>query len=248
MEGANYHTFNIQLPLGVHIVTPMATSSSLLDRFSLLIATALGALQQSAQRKEIERAVTSEPLSEVQPFELDLALRELALETAQTITRDFVERLTKKLSPELPALPSPAEPVPEPVLEPEPEPEPEPESVEESVAEEPPVEEPLVEEPLVEEPPVEEPPIEEPPVEEPAVEVFVPEPEPPNPATQPPSAYQEGQDVTNPDLAAVLATLKKCGNGFNFSKVKGGFKCSGGTHFVSDNDAQAAYQKRVGVR
>ncbi|KAI0418195.1 hypothetical protein F5X98DRAFT_338374 [Xylaria grammica] len=238
MEGANYHTFNIQLPLGVHIVTPMATSSSLLDRFSLLIATALGALQQSAQRKEIERAVTSEPLSEVQPFELDLALRELALETAQTITRDFVERLTKKLSPELPALPSPpAEPVPEP------EPEPEPESVEESVAEEPPVEE-----PLVEEPPIEEPPIEEPPVEEPAVEVFVPEPEPPNPATQPPSAYQEGQDVTNPDLAAVLATLKKCGNGFNFSKVKGGFKCSGGTHFVSDNDAQAAYQKRVGVR
>ncbi|RWA08568.1 hypothetical protein EKO27_g6536 [Xylaria grammica] len=224
MEGANYHTFNIQLPLGVHIVTPMATSSSLLDRFSLLIATALGALQQSAQRKEIERAVTSEPLSEVQPFELDLALRELALETAQTITKDFVERLTKKLSPELPALPSPPA---------EPEPEPEPESVEESVAEE---------------PPVEEPPIKEPPVKEPAVEVFVPEPEPPNPATQPPSAYQEGQDVTNPDLAAVLAALKKCGTGYNFAKVAGGFRCGGGTHFVSDNEAQAAYQKRVGVR
>jgi len=140
MDATNYHTFNIQIPVGLHIITPMTTSSSLLDKFSLLLATGLGNIQQSTQRKEIEHALSVEPLSEVQPYELNLALHQMALETAQQITKDFVERLTTKLKLELPAFLSPPaeqgippatgeDHVEEPVgqtLEPEPESTPEP--------------------------------------------------------------------------------------------------------------------------
>lgn len=80
--------------------TPMATSSGVLDRFSQHLAIALGSLQQSAQGKEIKRATSSEPLSGVQRSELDLALREMALETAQTVARSFVERLMQRLAPD----------------------------------------------------------------------------------------------------------------------------------------------------
>jgi len=135
-SATNYHTFNLQIPVGLHIVTPMATSSSLLDQFSLLLATGLGTLQASSQRTDIELAVTTGALAGVQQYELHLALRELAFETAQAIAGDFVEKLTAKLKPSLPSpLPPPPPPPevvppasePEPPAEPTPPPKPKPE-------------------------------------------------------------------------------------------------------------------------
>lgn len=104
MDTSNLHTFTLQIPIGIHLVTPLATSGSLLDQFSLLLATSLGSLQQASQRNEIERALSTEPLKDVQPYELSLALRDLAYETAQQITTDFVSKLKSKLIPKLPPL------------------------------------------------------------------------------------------------------------------------------------------------
>ncbi|RYP77562.1 hypothetical protein DL770_007063 [Monosporascus sp. CRB-9-2] len=220
MDAANYHTFNIQIPVGLHIITPMSTSSSFLDKFSLLLATGLGTLQQSAQRKEIERALSTEPLSEVQPYEFDLALREMAFETAQQITKDFVERLTKKLRPELPASP-PIEKAP---------------PVEQEVTPAPPEEE------TAPQPPIEEA-VEQVPEPEPE-----PIPEPSNPKTQPPSSYTIGQKVENDLLAEVVASVGACENGFAFVKVEGGYQCNGGrgVHFASDAEVEKEYRNRGG--
>lgn len=196
----------------------MATSSSPLDQFSHLIATSLRALQQDAQRKEIERAMSTEPLSEVQSYELDLALRQLAYETAPKIAAAFVPNLKSKLQPELPPVPPP---------EGEPSPADSPEDIRQP-------EEPRPAEPELELVP------EAAPEPEP---VSIPEPEPKSlkPENQPPSAYQPGQPMNNPSLAAVVRDIGQCGNGFNFSKVAGRFKCSAGGHFASDAQAEAEY-------
>jgi outer membrane biosynthesis protein TonB len=219
MDTANYHTFTLQIPIGIHVVTPMATSSSLLDQFSLLIATSLGALQQEAQRKEIERAMTTEPLSLIQHYELDLALRRMAYETAQKIAVDFVPTLMAKLKLELPALPVPEEVKPAPNSEPEPEQSPK-EEPEQKTEQKPEPEEAKEPEP------------------EPTPEVLPPK-------EQPPAAYQVGQQVENPVIAAVLKDISTCSNGFKFTKEAGGFRCEGKGHFVSDADVEAEYQKRV---
>jgi hypothetical protein len=238
MNAANYHTFNIQIPLGLQIITPMTTSSSLLDKFSLLLATGLGTLQQSAQRKEIERALSVEPLSEVQPYELDLVLHQMAMETAQQISGDFVERLTKKLKPELPALPSlPTEQETPPVTR---------ENLEFPALLSPSDEQETP--PATQESPdeVAAPPI---PVEEPMDQVSIPEPilAPPSPKTQPPSSYTIGQMVENPLLAKVVAIVGQCSNGFEFAKVEGGYQCNGGegSHFASDKAVMKLYEKEV---
>jgi outer membrane biosynthesis protein TonB len=202
----------------------MATSSSLLDQFSLLIATSLGALQQDAQRKEIERALSTEPLSGVQPYELDLALRQIAYEAAQKIAADFVPQLKLKLKLELPPLPPPKEAPTvkdsEDVHQPE---EPEPSA-------------PEPQEPEPEEPQPQE---SESPVPEP------PAPEPPAPEVQAPSAYEIGHKVTDQTLVAILADIGKCPNAFSFDKEEGGFRCQGKGHFVPDAEIEAEYKKRV---
>jgi hypothetical protein len=227
MDATNYKTFTVQMPIGIHIVTPMATNSTLLDQFSLLVATALGTLQQEPQRKEIERAMATEPLSVVQPYEFDLALRQMAYETAQKIAADFVKDLKSKLQPELPPLPSPPAKLEE-TAEPEPAPEqtvpavetlPEPEIISEREPES---------EPESESEPVQ---------------------EPPKPESAPPAAYQVGQAITNPLLAKVVVDISKCANGFEFSKVQGGFRCRRGMgdHFVTDQEAQEEYRQRHGV-
>lgn len=74
----------------------MAPSDTVLERFSLHLASALSSLQQSAQGREINRAVSRGPLSKVQRSKLDIALHEMALEIAQNITENFVERLMQK--------------------------------------------------------------------------------------------------------------------------------------------------------
>lgn len=160
-----------------------------------------------------------EPLSKVQPYEFHLVLHEMALETAQQITKDFVERLTIKLKPELPPLLSaPAEQEIPPATREDPDGEKAPQV---------PVEEPVKQ------------------ILEPEPQ---PTAEPPDPKTQPPSSYTIGQKVENDLLAEVVASVGRCKNGYAFAKVEGGYKCGNGkgNHFASDESVLKEYEARGG--
>ncbi|KAG8533411.1 uncharacterized protein KY384_002194 [Bacidia gigantensis] len=100
----DYHHFNsstvnfgLRIPVSLSVVTPLVTSSTILDEFSLLFATAIGTPQLDAKRQEIEDTFVKGRLCHISRARLSGALRVLAIKTAEGLLSKFLYDLEETL-------------------------------------------------------------------------------------------------------------------------------------------------------
>jgi hypothetical protein len=97
MSVENYVGFTLRVPVGLHVVSPMVTTNTLLDEFCLQLCTALGGDRYKPQRTEIEAALSHGPLNKIARLDLNRAMVALAMETAESLSSDFLSKLRAKL-------------------------------------------------------------------------------------------------------------------------------------------------------
>ncbi|OCK75738.1 hypothetical protein K432DRAFT_397027 [Lepidopterella palustris CBS 459.81] len=109
MNMDNYVGFTLRVPIGLHIVSPMVTSNTILDEFCLQLCTALGADKYKPQRAEIEAALANGSLSKIDRLDVNRAMTSLASETAENICSKFLSMLMAKLEVPQPPIAVPSE-------------------------------------------------------------------------------------------------------------------------------------------
>ncbi|KAL8706928.1 MAG: hypothetical protein Q9201_000088 [Fulgogasparrea decipioides] len=88
--------FAIRVPISLSVVTPLVTSSTILDEYALLFSSALGSPQLDPKRQQIEDAITTGPMSHIPRSQLTSALRSLALDSAQILLSKFLADLEER--------------------------------------------------------------------------------------------------------------------------------------------------------
>lgn len=99
MNTDSYLGFNVRLPIGLQVISPIVNSNTPLDDFALFLCTVLGTDQFQPYRTELEASLRDGPLKGTNRTKLNVAVRSLAIESAEEITSNFISKLKEKLVP-----------------------------------------------------------------------------------------------------------------------------------------------------